>query len=154
MKKIFALGTMMVLLLSSCDMYKDVVVEQVVDVKILSFNQDGAEFEIELLVDNPNGYKISLTQSHINLSFEGKPLGEVQLKEKIVIPKKSHSTIILKCDATFDNFQELMGSMLTLLFKSEYLLEGQGHMRGRALMVSKKVPLTFKEKISKRDMGF
>ena len=135
-------------------MYKDVVVEQVVEVKILSFHQDGAEFELELLVDNPNGYKIFLTKSYINLTFEGIPLGEVQLKEKIAIPKKSHSTIVLKCDATFDNFQELMGSVLTLLFKSEYLLEGKGHIRGRALMVSKNVPVTFKEKLSKRDMGF
>lgn len=154
MKKLFLIIPVFSFLLSSCDMYKDVVVEQVVNLQIISFNQEGAEFDLELLVDNPNNYKISLTKSHVQLFFEGKALGEVQLKEKIVIPKKSHSTIVLKCTAQFENFQELMGSMLTLLFKSTYTLEGKGHIRGKALIVSKKVPVEFNHKISKRDMGF
>ncbi len=119
MKKLYAL-LMVVSVLSSCTMYKDVEVKEVLDFKINEFRTDGADCEIFLTVYNPNGYKITLTESQINMMFEGKPLGEVHLKEKLVIPKKAQSTITLKCTAQFANLAELTGDLLSLLFKTEY----------------------------------
>lgn len=153
MKKLFAL-LMVVSVLSSCTMYKDVEVKEVLDFKINEFRTDGADCEIFLTVYNPNGYKITLTESQINMMFEGKPLGEVHLKEKLVIPKKAQSTITLKCTAQFANLTELTGDLLSLLFKTEYIMEGNGHIRGKALFVSKNVPISFKETLTKADLGF
>jgi LEA14-like dessication related protein len=153
MKKLFAL-LLVVSILTSCTVYKDVEVKEVLDFKVIEFRSDGAECEIFLTVYNPNGYKITLTESQINMVFEGKPLGEVHLKEKLVIPKKSQSTISLKCTAQFASLSALTGDLLSLLFKTEYVMEGSGHIKGKALLVSKKVPITFKETLTKADLGF
>jgi LEA14-like dessication related protein len=153
MKKFFAL-LIVASFLSSCTVYKDVEVKEVLDFKVTEFRSDGAECEIFLTVLNPNGYKITLTESQINMVFEGKPLGEVHLKEKLVIPKKSQSTISLKCTAQFASLSELTGDLLSLLFKTEYVMEGSGHIKGRVMLMSKKVPITFKETLTKADLGF
>lgn len=152
MKKMLSL-LIVVSLLSSCMVYKDVEVKEVLDLRVLEFNSNGVECEIFLSVFNPNGYKITLTESQINLLFEGMQLGEVHLKEKLVIPKKAQSTIALKCEAKLENLEALTGNVISLLFKSEYLMEGNGHIRGKAMLVSKRVPVEFKKTLKKSDIG-
>jgi LEA14-like dessication related protein len=141
-------------LLSSCAVYKDVEVTEVLDIQVLEFDHEGAECEIFLSIYNPNPYKITLTESHVDLFFDGKSLGEVQLLEKVVIPKKAQSTISMKCEASYENLQAIMGNIITLMFQSEYVLEGNGYIRGKALLVSKDVPVVFKETLTKADLGF
>lgn len=152
MKKLFFLIAV-VFTISSCSVYKEVEVKEVLDVQILSFNQEGAECEIYLTVENPNNYKITLTETHVDLVFEGRPLGEVKVLEKTVIPKMAQSTIKLKCLAKPENIQAIAGDIFTLMFKSEFTIEGKGYVRGKALMVSKTVPVEFKEKVLKEDFG-
>lgn len=138
---------------SACRVYKDVEVKEVLDFKINEFYSDGAECEVFLTIINPNGYKIALTESNIALVFEGKPIGEIHLNEKLTIPKKQQTTVSLKFTAEFGSLSELTGNLLALLFKSEYVLEGDGYIRGKALLVSKKVPVQFKETLTKSDFG-
>jgi LEA14-like dessication related protein len=141
------------LLMTSCSVYQDVEVKEVLDVQVLSFDQRGAECEIYLSVENPNNYKITLKETHVDLTFEGRPLGEVEVIEKTVIPKKAQSTIKLKCVAKPENIQAIVGDIFTLLFKSEFTIEGKGYIRGQALLVTKTVPVEFKEKVKKSDLG-
>jgi LEA14-like dessication related protein len=135
-------------------MYKEVEVQEVLEVKIIEFDSDGADCEITMTVKNPNGYKISLTESAVELFFEGKFLGNVELTEQLVLPKRSLSTVKLKCLADYESLQSVMGNFITILFKSEYVMEGKGYVRGRALLVSKKFPVEFKERITRDDLGF
>jgi LEA14-like dessication related protein len=141
-------------LLSSCSVYKEVEVKEVLNVEVLSFDNNGADCDVYLSVLNPNGYKITLTESDIDLFFEGKPLGEVKLLEKIELPKNSLTTIKMKCQANVESVQGVLGNIITLLFKTEYTLEGKGYIKGKALLISKKVPVVFNEKLKKEDLGF
>jgi LEA14-like dessication related protein len=150
----FLLFAGMLLHFSSCTMYKEVEVQEVLEVKIIEFDTDGADCEITMTVKNPNGYKISLTESEVDLFFEGKFLGNVELTEQIVLPKRSVSTVQLKCLADYESLQSVMGNFITILFKSEYVMEGKGYVKGKALLVSKKFPVEFKEKITREDLGF
>jgi LEA14-like dessication related protein len=157
MKKITKLFTIVLLgsfMLTSCAVYKEVEVKEVLNVEVTEFDQEGAECNVYLTIYNPNGYNIHLTESHVDLFFEGKPLGEVQLLEPVLIPKKSQSTVMMKCEAGYESMQLLMGNALSLLFKSEYQLEGKGYIRGKAMLISKKVPVSFSQKLTKKDLGF
>jgi LEA14-like dessication related protein len=145
---------MLVMTIPSCTVYKEVEVQEVLEVKVLEFDNDGADCEIYMTVSNPNGYKIRLTESEVDLYFEGKFLGRVELLEEMILPKKSVSTVKMKCLADYESLQSVMGNIITILFKSEYVMEGKGFVRGKALMVSKKFPVEFKEKITREDMGF
>jgi LEA14-like dessication related protein len=142
------------LLLQGCSVYKEVEVKEVLDVKILEFTNEGADCEVFVTVYNPNGYKITLTDSYVDLFFEGKPLGHVQLTDNIVIPKLSQTTVKMKCIADSENLQAILGNVLALLFKTEFVLEGKGYIKGKAMFISKKVPIDFSEKLSKKDIGF
>ena len=144
----------MTMALSSCKMYEEVSVKEVLDVQIVEFDKEGVECKILITVFNPNWYKITLTESHVFLKFEGKLLGEVTLLENLVIPKRSQSTVEMKCDANYEAIQGLLGNVMLLLFQSEYTMKADGYIRAKALAVSKTFPVQFKETLTKEDLGF
>ncbi len=148
------LAMFIVWLLPSCTFYKEVEVQEILEVKVIEIDKEGADCEIYMTVKNPNGYKIQLTESEVDLFFEGKYLGRINLLEEIQLPKKSLSTVKMKCLADYESLQSVMGNIITILFKSEYVMEGKGFVRGKALLVSKKFPVEFKEKVTREDMGF
>ncbi len=143
-----------ILLLSSCRVYKDVEVKEVLDFKLHEIRSNGADCEIYLTILNPNHYKLTLSESTIQLTLENKPLGVLHLQEPIQIPKRSINTITLKCTAEFESLTALTGDLISLLFKTKYKLEGHGYVRGKALLISKKVPVDFSETLTKEDLGF
>jgi LEA14-like dessication related protein len=153
MRRIFFFAGL-IMMLQSCAVYKEVEVKEILDINILEMNNDGADCEIFLNVENPNNYKITLTESEVDLFFESKFLGHVELVENLVLPKKSVSTVKMKCKADYESLQQVLGNVITLLFKTEYVMEGKGFVKGKALLVGKKFPVEFKEKISREDMGF
>jgi len=83
------------LTLSSCKIYQDVDVIEVENVVFREFDIEGAEAEVWLRIKNPNSYKVVLTESNIDLYLEGKHMGQVQLLENMVVPKKSLSTQVM-----------------------------------------------------------
>lgn len=141
------------LLLHSCSIYKEVEVKEVVDVKITEFSEQGIKADVYLSINNPNGYKISMTESHIVLVFEGKTLGEVVLEEPLVIPKKSMTTQVMKVNTAYGDLSSLLGNILSIMFQSEFELQGRGYVKGKALFVARKVPVEFKQKLSRKDLG-
>lgn len=142
-----------VLSLSSCKIYQDVDVIEVENVVFNEFDNEGAEAEVWLKIKNPNAYKVVLTDSDIDLYFEGKLLGKVQLVEKMEVPKKSLSTQVMKVEVDYDNMEDLMGNILAFLFKENFVLEAKGYVKGKALFVAKKVDINFKETLTREELG-
>jgi LEA14-like dessication related protein len=139
--------------LSSCKIYQDVDVIEVENVIFSEFDNEGAEAEVWLKIKNPNAYKVVLTDSDVDLYFEGNHLGKVQLVENMVVPKKSLSTQIMKVEVEYNNMETLMGNFFTLLFKENFLLEAKGQVTGKALFVSKKVAIDFKDTLTREELG-
>ncbi len=140
--------------LHSCTLYKEVEVKEVLDVNIANFSTDGVTGDVQISIINPNWYKVTLKECHINFTFEGKPLGSAELIDAVVIPKRTTSTQTFSIKANPEQLQIIMGNAISLLFKSEYLLEGKGYVKGKALLVAKKFPIDFKETLTKEDLGF
>jgi LEA14-like dessication related protein len=138
----------------SCTLYKDVEVKEVLNVNITEFSTDGVTGEVQISITNPNWYKVTLKQCHLDFMFEGKPLGCADLLNEVVIPKRTTSTQTFAIKATPDQMQAIMGNAISLFFKSDYVLEGKGTVKGKALMFSKKFPIEFKEILHKDDLGF
>ncbi|MDZ4750286.1 MAG: LEA type 2 family protein [Flavobacteriales bacterium] len=141
------------LTLSSCKIYQDVDVIEVENVVFREFDIEGAEAEVWLRIKNPNSYKVVLTESNIDLYLEGKHMGQVQLLENMVVPKKSLSTQVMKVEVTYDNMEDLLGNVLMFLFKENFVLEAKGHVKGKALFVAKKVDVNFKEVLTREELG-
>ncbi|MFN0032781.1 MAG: LEA type 2 family protein [Flavobacteriales bacterium] len=140
--------------ISSCTIYKDVEVKEVLDVNISEFSMDAVTGDVQISITNPNWYKVTLKDCHIDFMFEGKPLGSAELLDDVVIPKKTTSTQTFTIKADPEQLKAIMGNAIILLFKSEYVLEGTGYVKGKALGVSKSFPVAFKETLTKEDLGF
>lgn len=150
---ILSIGLIFCLLFNSCSIYKEVEVTEVLQVEIKSMNLDSLEAEVFFQVNNPNWYKLKMTDARIDLLLEGNKIAEVVLAEPLVIPKKMVSTLSMKIKSEKLDLQAILNNAFTLLFKSEYELQGIGYVQGKAMFVGRKVPVEFKEKLNKEDLG-
>lgn len=138
--------------LSACSFYKEVEVSEVKDIHVTRFDKDFVEAEVEVVINNPNWYRVLLTDSDIDVYLNGKKIGRIQLKEKIILPRKTLNTrtILMKGDyeAMESSFLE---SILTVLFASSSKVKVDGYMKGRAFFVSRKVDVMLEKDIDLRE---
>ena len=129
-------------LMSACNLYKDVEVSEIKDIVITRFDQDLVEAEIELVLNNPNWYRVTLLESDVDVFINGKEVGKLKLKEKVILPNKTSSTRIITMTGDYDEISSsFLENILTLLFSSTAKFEVIGTMKGRALMISRKVDI-------------
>jgi LEA14-like dessication related protein len=139
--------------ISSCKVYQDVTLTEVNNVKMTEFGLEGVKAEITVSISNPNWYKLKVTDSEIDLYFEGQKIAQVKIEEDLVIPKKQVSTQTIQVNSTGADLTAVMGNALALFFKSEFLLEGKGYIDGKAMFIARKVPVEFKQKLTKEELG-
>ena len=139
--------------LSSCAFYKDVELVEVVDIKVVNFMPNLIEAEVTLKVDNPNWYAITLTQSDVDVYVNEKAMGKVELSEKVKIKAKSTETKTLLLKGNPDGAGDFLSNMIGLLFSNSANFQAKGHVKGRALMISREVPVDLTEAIDLNDLN-
>lgn len=128
------------LIAPSCNVYKEVEVSEVKEVRIIRFDQDAVEAEVELVINNPNWYRVVLLESDVDVFINGKEVGKLQLKEKVILANKTSSTRTIVMTGDYDEISSgFLDNLLTLLFANTAKFEVIGTMKGRALMISRKV---------------
>ena len=153
MKK-FGLIVLSVVLLTSCSMYKDVEIVEVKDFELVEYSEDLVQIDLELEVMNPNGYKVKLLSSDIDLSLNGEDLGKLRLKEQMVLPKKSTSVQTMKVLADYDAINDgIMENIMSLMFAQAIIIEAKGEVKGKALGIAKRVDVDVKEEVTLDDLG-
>ena len=140
MKRWLIIVFFILLIAPSCNVYKDVEVAEVKEVKIIRFDQDAVEAEVELVINNPNWYRVVLLESDVDVFINGKEVGKLQLKEKVILANKTSSTRTIIMTGDYDDMSSgFLDNLLTLLFANTAKFEVIGTMKGRALMISRKV---------------
>lgn len=146
-----------IVLFSSCSVYKEVEVLEIQNIEFIEFSNELVEIEVEILVDNPNNYKVKLLSADIDVSINKIGMGKLKLKEKLELPKNSTSVQKLKVLADSEKIQEtLMANAISFLFSNSMAIEAKGMVKGKALGIGKKVDVEYKEKVSLDDidLGF
>jgi hypothetical protein len=73
-------------------------------------------------------------------------VGQMQLGEKLTIPKNSKTTQTVTIEADYEELEtNFLQNFLTLLFNPKVHMKAEGYMKGRALFVGKKVPVLIEE---------
>lgn len=139
--------------LASCKMYQEVTLTEVNNVQIKEFGVDGMSAAITVSINNPNWYKLTVRDSEVDLYFEGQKIATVVVDKNLVIPKKQVSTQTFMVNASSGDMQAILGNALSLFFKSEFVFEGKGYIDGKALFIGRRVPVEFKQKLTKTDLG-
>jgi len=148
MKKSFFLLLILLVTLSSCEVFKDIEVNDIKDVRINSFDKDGLEAEIDVEVFNPNGYKVQLVSSDVMLYVNDQKAGKVKLMERVVIPKKSREVQTVK---VYSDLSEIGSgfweSLISVFFMKKAKVKVEGDVRGKALLVGKSVYINVEQDV-------
>ncbi|MEO0404448.1 MAG: hypothetical protein AAF193_06220, partial [Bacteroidota bacterium] len=110
--------------------------------------KDLVEAEVELVLNNPNWYRVTLLESDVDVFINGKEVGKLTLKEKVILPNKTLSTRIITMSGDYEEIStSFLENLLTLLFSSTAKFEVIGTMKGRALLISRKVAIHEEDEI-------
>jgi len=139
-------------LLTSCQVYKDVTVESVRQLEFQEIGAQGVEGTLKVTINNPNRFSVELTDADIDLSLQGRKVARVRLAEHLLVPKQSKNEHLLKIKGTEANFEAALSSGFAILFAEEILIGGEGYVEGKALKISKKLPIKFEKPIKKSDL--
>lgn len=140
-------------LFASCSVYEEVKVSDVQDVVVGELNKDGVVLQIYFTIENPNWYSLTLKESKIDVFVENAYFGTIDQFDQITIPKNSTTTQVLRVTAKPDAISTVLGNALKLFFTDELKLEAKGYVRGKALLINKKIDIQVTEKMSKSDFG-
>jgi LEA14-like dessication related protein len=135
--------------IASCKMYQNVELKEVTNVELTEFGVEGVKAEVTVSISNPNWYKLKVTGSEIDLYFEGQKIAQVAITEDLVIPKKQVSTQTFTVASSSADLGAILSNALAL-----FDLEGKGYIDGKAMFVARRVPIEFKQKLTKEDLGF
>src|SRR5690606_30035989 len=89
--------------LASCNLYKEVEVTTVGDLRITEMGKDGIFAEVPLTIHNPNSFRLKLVESDIDLMINRKAMGKVNLAEPLYITRKSTGDYVLKLRTDYEN---------------------------------------------------
>jgi len=135
-------------LVTSCSIYKDVEVVEVRDVRMAELSQEGLGAEVDLMLQNPNGYKVKVTGSDLNVWVNGREAGKVRLLEPVTILPRSTASYTLKVHAPYDELAPgFLASLISLLFVDAVAFKAEGYVQGKALGITRKVNVSVNETV-------
>lgn len=138
----------LLLSLSSCINYEDVQLLEVTNIRVIDLTTKKIEIGVDMKIVNPNNYKISITDSDLELMIKNKKIGTAKIKDKIELPKKSdqvhHIAIVTE---TKDIVSGAIPVLLSLMFDETVELQVKGEIRAKAKALSKNFPVDFKERV-------
>lgn len=139
----------LILSLSSCFKYEDVQILEVTNIRVLDLTTKKIEIGIDMHIVNPNKYKISITDSDLELFIKNKKIGTAKIKDIIELPKKSDQVqhIAIVTD-TKDIVSGAIPVLLSLMFDESIELQVKGEIRAKAKAISKNFPVDFKERVT------
>lgn len=136
-------------ILQGCVQYKEVKISQIERVGVKKFSITEIEFFVELQIENPNNYKISITDGDLDLYIKDKKIGKTILQNKLVLPKKSNDVHEIVISTPL---KDVLGGtipfVLGMIGKKNILVHVQGEIKAKAKGIVKKIPVDFKENVA------
>ncbi len=136
-------------LLTSCWSYEEVSLQRIVSMEIKNFTLKGIEVAVEMEINNPNNYKITLLDADVNLIINQKDLGKANVQNKVVLAKRSIEKYIVHIKKDFDNMNALMslGSSYLSGGAQNFVINAKGNIKAKAFMISKRFDVDVTERV-------
>jgi LEA14-like dessication related protein len=138
------------LLLTSCFSYKEVELGDVSNVRLNKVSVGGLEIKSDIVINNPNNYKIKIKKIDADVLVNGQKVGKLELNKKVVLPKKSEQVQTFTVNT---QLSDLLSAAPTALFGGSVTLQLKGSIKGKVFIFSKKFPIDEERKISSKDLN-
>lgn len=140
------------LFLTGCTNYREVVFKGVESVSVGRFDQQGMQLTADVRLENPNNFRIKVSDPDVDVFLNGFYLGKAHLDERVILPKRTDATYHVPLHADFDGTGS---NVLTAMLSAA--LSGKGELRvkgtvtgGIGFLLRKKFPFEETETIDLR----
>jgi LEA14-like dessication related protein len=134
--------------LSSCGIYQPVQFKGVEDVSVQQFSQTAIVVEVQAIIDNPNGYNITIYDSDLDFMVNGTKFGKAKIDRTITLKKKAKDTYTFVVKADMQGLSGKMGVLFPILLTGKATVKVKGNVLAKALGLKKKAPIEFVEELS------
>lgn len=127
------------ILMTGCLSIKDVKVGDVEGIKVNKFKNSKLSLDILLPIENPNYFKLKISEINVKVSLRGKEIGEITNVDNIIIPAKSNQTHTFSIDLEFSNV--LLGTVafINSLSGNKVKLQLDGYIEVKSFIFKRKI---------------
>ena len=136
------------LLLNGCFEYEEVDFKGVQDFKLENTSSEQLLIRLDLKVDNPNTYNITIKPATLDIFVNGKFAGKTKMKEKIVLKKKTTGVYPLYLQAKTKDIMGALSGSLGSFLSGKVKVGIKGDVKAKAYGVGKKFYLNEEETVS------
>lgn len=141
MRNFLCCGGLLLLSLTGCLSYQEVVFKGISDVQVDRMDQNGVAARVTVTLDNPNSFRIHVLDPNVDLYLNEVYIGKATLDSALVLEKKSAKEYPVPLHATFDDHgTQTMGAMLAAALSGKANLKAKGSVVGRAFLLRKRFP--------------
>lgn len=138
----YVLLIFVLVLLSSCNGFKELSVSDIQSLNIEKIDSKGASFKVGVTIKNPNSFKIKVTGGELNVKLGKRDIGKAKLQNKIVIPANSEKTHEFEISTDLSTLGLAAIPMIAELIHSKKTsVTIDGYVKGRAFFISKKIDI-------------
>lgn len=125
-----------IIFLSSCSSFKEPIIKGSDDFKLTQFEGKKITFSLTLAIENNNWYALKIKPSNVDLYLEDKLIGNLHLLNKVTIPAKKTTELIVPARIEF--VDGAMISLFKIISKDQVAVRLNGKVKGGVLFVYKK----------------
>ncbi|MFN3404888.1 MAG: LEA type 2 family protein [Cytophagaceae bacterium] len=151
MKKHFIYLLIMAVAFTGCISVKQVEVKEIEGIELVDRQGNMATVKVNLKVNNPNRFKIKVRSCNLNAELNGRPMGVVTTRDKIVMPKRSCQSYSMNFTA---DITEMLKTLPMLMFSRSASLSLKGVVIAQVWFIRRKVPIEVTERFSTDDIQF
>ena len=138
--------------LIGCRAYKDVELQAINGVEVQRLDKDGIAARVNVTINNPNGFRIKVSDPDVDLYLNGANVGKATLDSAVVLEKRSSRTYDIPLHARFDGkggtaLITIMGAVLS----GETRIGAKGTVAASAFLLKKRFPFDVEERVPLND---
>ncbi len=138
----------LILLLSGCLEYEEVDFKGVQNFGIENRTSEQILIRLDIKVENPNTYNITIKPATLDISINGKYAGKTKMKEKIVLKKNTTGVYPLYLQAKTKDIMGALTGSLGAMLSGRVKVGIKGNVKAKAYGVGKKFYLNEEQTVS------
>lgn len=136
------------LLLYSCSPFKEITFTGVEHLDIISIGKNGVEAEIKAKIKNPNRMSFVVSQSVVDVSINGMPVGSARLSERVKIKRNSENIYTFRVLSDFSQLSIAeLTKILAFTFSKNMTIGIKGNIKAGKGVIKRNIPIDFTEKV-------
>jgi len=149
-KKINLIFSILILffIMTGCSSMKEIQLGDIKDVRIRSIENNRVGLELDLPVTNPGNLKIRIIDMNFDIAANGKHLGKMTNREKIVIPSNFDDIYTFPVEVELSNILAGAVSLYRLRNMKNFEIQITGKVKGRSFLYVKTIDVDEKHRVS------